>query len=186
MPRPVDQSELYLPTEWLEDKERCKSAGIPEQTEFATKPELARQMIQQARDERVPFRWVTAESIDGSDRRLRRWLEEQEVSCVLAVPKNEPLWFEGFRQRPASEIARQVQPQDWQRLSAGEGAKGPRLYEWAVGPFWRLQLQQEAHCGHYLLLRRSLEEPAAIWKSQPTWRIMCFSLPGSRPHRNNW
>jgi SRSO17 transposase len=40
-----------LPKEWLEDKERCKSAGIPEQTEFATKPELARQMIQKAIEE---------------------------------------------------------------------------------------------------------------------------------------
>jgi SRSO17 transposase len=78
------------------------------------------------------------------------------------VPKNEPLWFEGFRQRPASEIARQVQPQDWQRLSAGEGAKGTRLYEWAVVSLCRLQIQQEAHFGHYLLLRRSLEDPTDI------------------------
>jgi SRSO17 transposase len=153
---------LYLPKDWLEDRNRCKLAGIPEQTQFATKPELARQMIQRAIDEKVPFKWVTGDSIYGGDRRLRRWLEEQEVSFVLAVPKDEPLWYAGFKQWPASEIAQQVQPQDWQCLSAGEGAKGPRLYDWAVVPPWRLQVEEEAHLGHYLLLRLSLEDPTEI------------------------
>ncbi len=154
--------QLYLPKDWLEDTDRCKLAGIPEKTKFATKPELARQMIQKAIDEQVSFKWVTGDSIYGGDRKLRRWLEEQEISFVLAVPKNEPLWHAGFKQLPASEIARQVGPKDWQRLSAGEGAKGPRLYDWAVVTLPRLQIQEEAHFGHYLLLRRSLEDPTDI------------------------
>ena len=36
--------ELYLPQEWIEDRQRCRAAGIPDQVEFATKPELARRM----------------------------------------------------------------------------------------------------------------------------------------------
>jgi SRSO17 transposase len=153
---------LYLPKEWLEEQQPCKVAGIPEKTPFATKPELARQMIQTAIEEKLPFKWVTGDSIYGGDRRLRRWLEEQEVSFVLAVPKNEPLWYAGFKQWPASEIAQQVEPQDWQRLSAGAGAKGPRTYDWAVVPLWRLQVEEEAHLGHYLLLRRSIEDPTEV------------------------
>jgi SRSO17 transposase len=153
---------LYLPKEWLEDQQRCKLAGIPNKTAFATKPELARQMIERAIEEKLPFKWVTGDSIYGGDRRLRRWLEEQEIAFVLAVPKDEPLWYEGFRQWPASEIAGQVEPKDWQRLSAGEGAKGPRMYDWAVVPLRRLQVAEEAHLGHYLLLRRSLEDAADI------------------------
>lgn len=153
---------LYLPKDWLENRQRCKVAGIPKQTKFATKPELARQMIQTAIEEQVLFSWVTGDSIYGGDRRLRRWLEEQEVSFVLAVPKNEPLWYAGFKQWPASEIAQQVEPQDWPRLSAGEGAKGPRIYDWTVVTLPRLQVKEEAHLGHYLLLRRSLEDPSEI------------------------
>jgi SRSO17 transposase len=153
---------LYLPKEWLEDQQRCKQAVIPEQVELATKPELARQMIQTALDEKLPFKWVTGDSIYGSDRRLRRGLEEQEVSFVRAVPKNEPLWYKGFKQWPASEMAQRVEPKDWQRLSAGAGAKGPRTYDWVVVPLWRLQVEEEAHLGHYLLLRRSIEDPAEV------------------------
>jgi SRSO17 transposase len=57
-------------------------------------------MIQKAIEEKVPFGWVTGDSIYGGDRRLRRWLEEQEGSFVLAVPKNEPLWYAGFKHGP--------------------------------------------------------------------------------------
>ena len=151
-----------MPKEWLVDQQRCKLAGIPNKTALATKPELARQMIQGAIKEKLPFKWVTGDSIYGKDRRLRRWLEEQEIAFVLAVPKDEPLWYEGFRQWPASEIAGQVEPKEWQRLLAGEGAKGPRLYDWAVVPLPRLQVAEEAHLGHYLLLRRNLEEPFEV------------------------
>jgi SRSO17 transposase len=87
---------LYLSKEWLEDQERCKLGGIAEQNKLATTPALAQQMIRKAIEEKVPFKWVTGDSIYGSDRRLRRWLEEQEVSFALAMPKNEPLWYEGF------------------------------------------------------------------------------------------
>jgi SRSO17 transposase len=153
---------LYLPKEWLEDRQRCHLAGIPNQTAFATKPELAGQMIGKAIEEKLPFKWVTGDSIYGGDRRLRRWLEEQEIAFVLAVPNDEPLWYKGFRQWPASEMAGQVEPKDWQRLSAGEGAKGPRMYDWAVVPLGRLQVAEEAHLGHYLLLRRSLEDATDI------------------------
>jgi SRSO17 transposase len=37
--------ELYIPQEWIADRERPSEAGIPETVEFATKPELARRMI---------------------------------------------------------------------------------------------------------------------------------------------
>ncbi len=114
---------LYLPKDWLGDRQGSKLSGIAVQTKFATKPALARQMIQTAIDEKVPFRWVTGESIYGGDRRLRRWLEEQEVSFVLAVPRNEPLWVEGFRQLPASEIAQRPGPKTGSAYRPGKGPK---------------------------------------------------------------
>ncbi len=65
---------------------------MPEAVTFATKPELARQMLERALDAEVPAAWVTGDSIYGGDRRLRVWLEQHEQPFVLAVAKDEPLW----------------------------------------------------------------------------------------------
>ncbi|NIN68047.1 MAG: IS701 family transposase, partial [Anaerolineae bacterium] len=40
--------ELYLPQEWAEDRARRAEAGVPEDVEFATKPQLAKAMLERA------------------------------------------------------------------------------------------------------------------------------------------
>ena len=59
---------LYLPESWIEDRERCAQAGIPEETVFATKPAQALDMLQRALAADTPVRWVTADSIYGDHR----------------------------------------------------------------------------------------------------------------------
>jgi len=54
--------ELYLPENWTEDRPRCRQAGIPEQVEFHTKPQLARGMLARALDAGGPVAWVTADA----------------------------------------------------------------------------------------------------------------------------
>jgi SRSO17 transposase len=39
---------LYLPRGWAADADRRRAAGVPEHVTFATKPELARQMLERA------------------------------------------------------------------------------------------------------------------------------------------
>ena len=151
--------QLYLPREGIEDRARCQAAGIPSSVEFQTKPQLAQRMIERALDAGVPCGWVTGDAVYGGDRRLRAWLESREQSFVLAVACNEPLWWQGPNYSSAQTIAQAQPASAWQRLSAGAGAKGERLYDWALVPLWRLQLdEQERSWGHYLLVRRSLGE----------------------------
>jgi SRSO17 transposase len=69
--------ELYLPKEWMDDRERCRQAGIPDDRRFATKPQLARQMLARAFAAGVPATWVTGDSVYGDNRERRRWLESQ-------------------------------------------------------------------------------------------------------------
>jgi hypothetical protein len=76
--------ELYLPQEWAEDPERRREAAIPETVEFATKPELARQMIERALDAGAPCGWVAADEVYGHDSQLRRFLEGRQMAYVLA------------------------------------------------------------------------------------------------------
>ena len=63
--------ELSLPQAWTNDTERCARAGIPPERIFATKPQLARQMLERAFDARVPATWVAGDSVYGDHRPLR-------------------------------------------------------------------------------------------------------------------
>jgi hypothetical protein len=77
---------------------------------------------------------VTGDEVYGGDGRLRRWLEEREVPHVLAVKRSEVLWSMRMRQERAWQLATQVPAGAWRQLSAGDGAKGPRVYAWAKRP----------------------------------------------------
>jgi SRSO17 transposase len=147
---------LYLPQEWAADAERRHAAGIPEGVEFATKPELARRMLERAFAAAVPASWVTGDEIYGDDPALRHWLEEEGRPYVLAVSCNHPLWHQGQQER-ADALVADLPATAWTILSAGEGAQGERLYAWAC-----LQLPYESPAGmrHWLLVRRSLSDPA--------------------------
>ncbi|WJW70410.1 transposase (plasmid) [Candidatus Chlorohelix allophototropha] len=129
--------EFYLPREWAEDAIRRQAAGIPIQRTFATKPELARQMLERAISTKIPFKWVTSDEVYGGNRCLRIWLEQHDIFFALAVATNEPLFYnlrngQGPGQAQADQIANSLPTEAWQRLSCGEGAKGPRIYDWAL------------------------------------------------------
>ncbi len=155
---------LYLPGGWASDENRRDEAGVPEEVRFSTKPSLAQKMLERAFDAGVPASWVTADALYGSNRAFRMFLERREQPFVVAVKSDESLWTlderHGPMQERADKLAEDIPPEHWRRLSAGEGSKGPRLYEWALRPIFRLQLtDEERYWGHWLLIRRSLEDP---------------------------
>jgi SRSO17 transposase len=152
--------ELYLPKEWAADEARRDEAAVPATVEFRTKPQLARAMLERALDAGVPAQWVTGDEVYGGDRRLRVWLEERRMPHVLAVKSTEPLWTRTtWRQVAAKTLAAGVPADEWQRLSAGEGAKGPRLYDWARVP---IRARPEPGWDYWLLVRRSLADPTDL------------------------
>ena len=150
--------ELYLPKSWTEAPERCRAAGVPEDTEFATKLQLARRMVERAVQAKVPARWVSADALYGADHRLRRFVEEQGLGYVLAVPSNQSIWV-GRCQRRIDGLVAERPEGDWQRLSCGQGSKGPRLYDWLAVPYEHPD--GESNC-RWVLARRNLSEPTDI------------------------
>lgn len=150
--------ELYLPKAWTDDPERRREAGVPEDIAFATKPELARQMLERAFAAGVPAGWVTGDEIYGNDTDLRRWLEAEEHPWVLGVSCDHPLWHDG-RQERADALVAALPAEAWGTLSCGEGSQGERLYDWAC---IQLPYQSAAGMAHWLLARRSRSDPTAV------------------------
>ena len=148
---------LYLPEEWTADRVRCREAGIPDEVEFATKGELAKQMLSRAFAAGVQAQWVAGDTVYGYDE-LRLWLDEQQKNYVVAVPETHLVWVAGQHQ-PIGYLAALLPQSAWVVLSAGEGSKGPRLYEWA----W-LQLPEQTEAvsqrARWVLIRRSLADPS--------------------------
>ena len=154
--------ELYLPQVWAEDRERRREAGVPAGVAFRTKPRLAQQMLERAVKWGVPFGWVAGDEVYGNDRNLRLWLERQDGPHVLAIKRSGKLWAltdKGPRQVRADRLASQVDELGWTRCSAGEGAKGPRVYDWAAVEIRPLR---EPGKGHWLLARRSVANPGEL------------------------
>ena len=123
--------ELYLPRSWTADPGRCRAAGIPEGTRFATKPELAWRMIERALAAAVPFGWFAGDEVYGDNGPLRARLETARVRYVLAVSCDHRIPAGAGRAIRADELAARLPRRAWQRLSAGKGAKGQRYYDWA-------------------------------------------------------
>ena len=154
--------ELYLPRVWADDLERRREAGVPEKVAFRTKPQLARRMLERALESGVPFGWVTGDEVYGNDRRLRLWLEREGIAHVLAIKSNEKLgaWTDKDpRQARADRLASGVEESGWVRLSAGDGAKGPRVYDWALVDIRPLR---EPGKGYWLMVRRSIAKPGEL------------------------
>jgi SRSO17 transposase len=147
---------LYLPRSWTSDPARCRAAGVPEDTPFATKPALARQMITRALDAGTPAAWVTADEVYGQDPALRPELARRGLGYVLAIPKRH-LITTGIGARRAIELARRLPARAWQRMSAGPGAKGPRWYDWALIEATDPAVT-EGDGPHWLLIRRSISD----------------------------
>jgi SRSO17 transposase len=149
---------LYLPKEWTGDPGRCRAAGVPEGTAFATKPGLARAMLERAFAAGVPAAWVTGDEVYGGDGGLRRWLESERRPYVLAVRANQYVWV-GFRESTVAALTKALPKRAWHTITIADGSKGPRRYAWAwvvinsdLGPAWR----------RWLLVRRSLDDPEEL------------------------
>lgn len=94
--------------------------GLPDAVVFATTPKPGRTLFGRALAVGVPAAWVTADRIYGDDDALRQWLESRPLG-VVAVTRTQraPLGLDTVQERAGATFA------------AGDGAKGPRRYDWA-------------------------------------------------------
>ena len=138
---------LYLPKEWAEDADRRREARVPAEIAFTTKPAKSCGFARRSRAlpcwntrglracpfpgaNAARFAWITGDSVYGADHAIRRWAERHRRGYVLAVTSGQRLGL-----RPVTAWTKKLPKRAWQRLSAGDGAKGPRFYDWACLPY---------------------------------------------------
>jgi len=166
--------ELYLPKEWTDDADRLKAAHVPDEVGFATKPQIARQMIARALAAKVPFAFVAADSVYGTGD-IETMLRKAGKGYVLGVAANHVFRSWGKKQLvggTADNIAQSLPKSAWRRLSSGEGTKGPRLHDWAYLELADLDVAQynSTLTGQWtrgLLIRRNIADGAVAFFS--TW-----------------
>ncbi|AGL19253.1 transposase [Actinoplanes sp. N902-109] len=145
--------QLYLPQAWTDDRDRCRAAGIPDEIEFATKVQMARQMLARAFAAGVPAGWVTMDEAYGQSKSLRVWMEQHDQPHVVATRRNDDVVTTSMGFARVDELIASLPGRAWSRISCGAGAHGPREYYWARVPirvFW------QARCGHWPLARRTM------------------------------
>jgi SRSO17 transposase len=150
---------LYLPKEWTDDRRRLKAAHVPNNVEFATKPQIARRMITRAIAAKVPFSFVATDTVYGTGM-IEALLRNAGKGYVLGVAANRVFHSWGKPQLvsgTAATIAQSLPKTAWRRLPSGEGTKGPRLHDWAYVEL--ADLEADTLAGEWtrgLLIRRNI------------------------------
>lgn len=169
---------LYVPRSWMADPDRCTAAGVPPELQFATKPQLALQMIQAALDAGLRVGFVTADEAYGLDPFLRAELQRRQVGYVLAIARNHRIQVTPRLRERVDVTAVHLSEQAWQRYSCGPGSKGTRWYDWA----WVTICDEGPGC-HSLLIRRASDGELAFyrcWTPQPVPLTTLVRVAGTR------
>jgi SRSO17 transposase len=147
---------IYLPESWTSDPERCEQAGVPATIEFATRSQLAGDMITAAVDGGTPVRWVTADEAYGNNTLLRTQLRRLRLGYVLAISRDHLVPIDGGKtRRRADQLTAGLPAWAWTRRSAGAGSKGPRFYDWAWLADVGTDGDPDTGGRHSLLIRRN-------------------------------
>jgi SRSO17 transposase len=165
---------ISLPKEWIENRERCEEAGVPEGVIFRTRPQLGLEMIQTAVLEQVPFLWVGGDSVYGDSPVFVQVVRELGKLYVLDVSSEAYVWVSepefgkpgprGGRAKPktkaipVAQAAAQLTPSAFKRITVSEGSQGPIVYEYAEMTVWFSEEGHPAAEPERLLIRRSLNQ----------------------------
>jgi SRSO17 transposase len=185
---------LYLPETWVNDKERRKQAGVPQEISFQTKPDIALAQIRSLVNEDVPRGVVLADAAYGDDSEFREGLVSLDLSYAVGIKSTTTLWPPGIVPLPprpkgkmgrpprllrrdkqhqpltAKELALCLSAADLRRVSWREGTSGMMRSRFAalrVRAAHRDYWRKEPHPEQWLLIEwpKTEKEPTKYWLS---------------------
>lgn len=142
--------DLYAQKGWFTDPERFARAGFDREHRFRTKPQIALEQAERALAAGLPVAWMAADEVYGRSGKFRQFFEKRNISYVVAVGIDFQVTTAAGAYR-ADLLTKKIPSKAWNRRSCGRGAKGPRVYDWAM--------IATASPRHFLLIRRSLTNP---------------------------
>lgn len=146
-------ADLYAQEGWFTDPDRFTLAGFDPDHVFRTKPAIAIEQAKRIIAANIPIAWAAADEVYGRSRAFRTLLEAHDIAYVVAVGVDFQITTRlgTFRADQVFTKIKRHTRRAWNRRSCGQGAKGPRVYDWAmiatVSPH------------HALLIRRSTTKP---------------------------
>ena len=101
---------LYLPEEWAKDSKRRKTAGVPKEIRFQTKPQIALDQIRDAVEAEVAHGVVLADAAYGVDGQFRAGVTKLSLQYVVGVQSSMSVWQPGTGPLPAKPWKGQGRP----------------------------------------------------------------------------
>ena len=101
----------YLPEEWTGDRARCHKAGVPENIEFRTKGQIAREQVARALANNIPRGIVLADAGYGTGADFRDWLQTQKLDFVLGIRNSASVWWRKHQPADIPEWSAEGRPQ---------------------------------------------------------------------------
>jgi len=162
--------DVFMPRRWEKDWQRRRAARIPDKVERKTKPQLAIAQLERLLGAGLPAKWAAYDEVYGRSGELRRFCESRNLAYVAVIPRDFRITVPSGTVIKAEDAARDAV---FERRSCGNGAKGPRLADWA--------LMATASPRHVLLIRRLLSRPDDLafylcWAPQGTPATMTYFI----------
>jgi SRSO17 transposase len=184
-------ARLYLPEVWARDPERCRRGRVPEAVSFASKPDLAVQLLDRALAWGVPFATVVTDAGYGIPSFVRA-LDERKLTYVCAVASDFGVrLLDEMRetavtqaQTPARKRGKPKKPRpaprhDAQAVTQAQPEEAWQTVEWREGSRGRLRKQFVAlrvHAGTGCA--RHSETHGRSWTGPQGWLLGERPLPG--------
>ena len=174
-------TRLYLPQEWISDKKRCKSAGIPEAAiKHKTKLELALEIITHHQQKGTRFHWIGGDGLYGHDSKFRNNLAEMNLLYMLDIHCTDGVCIEkpnisiplkkSKKGRPAfllqadkpsikvCDIVKGLAEENWKTYSVRDTVKGPLVIDMWVQQIYSWDTTATDSRKELLVVRRSKNE----------------------------
>jgi len=157
-------TRLYLPEVWCQDAERRAKAHVPEQVVFKTKPEIALDLLDEAKGNGVRWRCVVADADYGDNPVFLNGLEARKEPCCVAVRCDFRV-SETARQptRRADELLAARPSREWRTISWSEGSRGMLRAKFVSVRCWRVDGDATPHLG-WLIGQRPGRGQQGEWK----------------------
>jgi SRSO17 transposase len=175
---------LYLPQSWADDLDRRKTAKVPEDIVFKTKPQIALEQLKAAHTAGIPLGTVLADAGYGYDSQFRDGITKLGLRYAVGIQSNVLMWkadtilpVQGpdgeqpsrpqlrAQQISAKEQALSQAAEAWQTVTWRENGEAftSRFARWRVRPVTRAEQPAE----EWLVIEwpEDADEPTKYWLS---------------------